>query len=138
MDVVLDASVALSWCLPAQATAATEMLLREADAITFWAPSIFQAEVINVLLRAEYSGKLTPDASRHALKRLEDLGIEHLVEPDQETVGDLTELARTERLSFFDACYLQLGMLLNIPLASRDGALLTAASRRGLPAMDLS
>jgi predicted nucleic acid-binding protein len=55
---------------------------------------------------------------------------------DEETpsraLGRVLDLAREERLTAFDAAYLELAMRLGLPLASKDGDLSDAAERVGV------
>jgi predicted nucleic acid-binding protein len=45
---------------------------------------------------------------------------------------DLLELARSERLTVYDAAYLELALRLGVPLASKDAELRKSAARLGL------
>jgi predicted nucleic acid-binding protein len=49
----------------------------------------------------------------------------------------LIALARPERLSLFDAAYLDLALREGVAIASRDSPLIEAAGRRGLEVNDL-
>ena len=55
---------------------------------------------------------------------------------DEETpsraLGGVLDLARQERLTAYDAAYLELAMRLGVPLASKDGDLCDAAERLGV------
>lgn len=46
-------------------------------------------------------------------------------------------LARHDRLAFCDAVYLDMAIESGVPLASRDGPLLAAATHRGVAVLDL-
>ena len=46
--------------------------------------------------------------------------------------GRVLDLARGERLTAYDAAYLELAMRLGVPLASKDGDLCDAAKRVGV------
>jgi predicted nucleic acid-binding protein len=50
-------------------------------------------------------------------------------------VRDVLSLARTFRLTLYDACYLELANRLKLPLATLDKHLREAASKAGAPAM---
>ena len=49
------------------------------------------------------------------------------------TLVRLDALAAEHRLSAYDACYLELALRRRLPLATRDGALLEAMRRCGVP-----
>jgi predicted nucleic acid-binding protein len=55
---------------------------------------------------------------------------------DDETVSQawsvITDLARSERLTAYDAAYLELALRLGLPLATLDRDLAVAARRRGV------
>ncbi len=98
------------------------------------APVLFEWEVRNVLLAKTRSGALRPAQLDSALEQLEAFAVD-VVEPESPTA--LTSFARAQLLSLFDASYLALAMRLGTALASRDGDLLSAAVRCGVPIHDL-
>jgi predicted nucleic acid-binding protein len=55
---------------------------------------------------------------------------------DEETpsraLGRVLDIARAERLTAYDAAYLELAMRLGVPLASKDGDMCDAAERLGV------
>ncbi|NGM50814.1 type II toxin-antitoxin system VapC family toxin [Caulobacter sp. 602-2] len=134
-QVVLDASAALAWLLPTQATPAARTLLAESNALIFEAPSIFEWEVRNVLLTLARRGVLVDDEYEKAVATYEDLSV-RFSEPAFGVEG-LAILARHAKLSLFDAAYLALAAEHDWPLASRDDALLKAAADVGIECFDL-
>ena len=68
---------------------------------------------------------------------LELLQIEVMVQPDEQALSAMVELARQSGLRLFDALYIDLALRLEAPLASRDGPQLGAARRTGIAIMDL-
>ena len=95
-------------------------------------PSLWLWEVGNVLVQAERKGRITSAAIRTFLGLLETLPIRI----DQVTTAtawhDTLALARSHRLTTYDAAYLELALRLGLPLASRDQALNAAASKEGV------
>lgn len=95
-------------------------------------PSLWLWEVGNVLVQAERKGRITSAAIRTFLGILETLPIRI----DQVTTAtawhDTLALARSHRLTTYDAAYLELALRLGLPLASRDQALNAAASKEGV------
>lgn len=135
--IVVDASVAASWMLESQATAATDAFFRtlpDHDAI---APAIFPLEVRSLLLRAERRLALARGGAAAALDRLEDLAIDVHPATPVEALDRPLGLAREAGISFYDAIYLELAVQMDAHLATRDGGLVTAGRRLGLKVHDL-
>jgi predicted nucleic acid-binding protein len=131
-SIVIDASVALSWCFEDEASEATDQLLRQlADMVTV-VPAHWHLEVANVLALAERRRRITLADSAEFIDLLETLDIEHDDETSERAFGRVLDLARGENLTAYDAAYLELAMRLGIPLATKDGALQAAARRVGV------
>lgn len=131
---VLDASAALAFLFPSQATTASEALLEDADQRQFLAPPIFAWEVLHVLLR-RFASK--PEQAEHGFERLMALPINTRVASDPTEPAGLIGLAAQYQLSLFDAAYLDLALGLDAPLATRDSALLAAAEAALISVLDL-
>lgn len=130
---VVDASMAIAWVHPGQATAASEAFLRAIDHGTrVHAPSIWRLETANALLALTRRRLLTEAERELALAALEGLQVEFDHEAALHAYGALSDLARKHRLSIYDAAYLELALRTGLPLASKDGPLRTAAKRCGL------
>jgi predicted nucleic acid-binding protein len=105
-------------------------LLEQHDAIV---PSIFMLEVLNVLVKAERR-----ERGKSALldRRLQAVR-NRAVTTDDETALNLEtttlSLARTHRLSIFDATYLELALRRTLPLATFDNGLIRAAQAERVP-----
>ncbi|MGR4866243.1 type II toxin-antitoxin system VapC family toxin [Caulobacter sp. LARHSG274] len=134
-SVVLDASAALAWLLPSQATDAAAALLGEGDAMIFEAPAIFEWEVYNVLVGMVRRGLLTDEQYGKALADYRRLDVQ--LHAPAVGIEELALLARTVRLSLFDVSYFALALDRGTPLASRDEALLAAAGQAGIECFDL-
>lgn len=133
--IVVDASIALSWVIASQNTDAANALLRTANA-EFVAPYIFQFEIRNALLEAERRDKAQPCAVDEAIHSIMANFVSCEPPPDEPHLLLVFDLARQERLSFFDASYLECAMRIAATLATRDGPLLEAAARRNVTAYD--
>ena len=133
MSVVVDASAALGWLLPTQATAAGDAFL-QSNAEPRVAPAIFPWEVGNVLARRVHTGLISRTRWPLILEQWESYGIV-LADPVEAT--PLLPLALAEQLSLFDASYLALAIELDAELATRDTDLLEAAQRCGVVGHDL-
>jgi predicted nucleic acid-binding protein len=134
-SVVLDASAALAWLLPSQATEAASALLGEGDAMIFQAPAIFEWEVYNVLVGMVRRGLLAEEGYDRALANYQRLNVQ--LYASAAGIEELALLARTVRLSLFDISYFALALDQGWPLASRDEALLTVAAASGVECFDL-
>ena len=132
MEVVVDASVALAWCFMDERTEATATLLERVQTDAAAVPSLWHLEVANVLALAERRGRITPAESTELIALLETLEIVVDDETPSRALGRVLDLAREERLTAYDAAYLELAMRLGLPLASKDGALCDAAERLGV------
>jgi predicted nucleic acid-binding protein len=129
---VLDASTALSWCFKDERTArdlATLERLERAHAVV---PAIWPLEMANALARAERQWRVNAGDIDDILPFLAQLNIGIESDTPQRGLTDIFALARRERLSAYDAAYLDLAMRRRLPLASRDRGLLAAAGRCGV------
>ena len=133
-DFVLDTSLSCAWCFADEASAESWALLERLQGAQAQVPSLWLWEVGNVLVQAERKGRITSAAIRTFLGLLETLPIRI----DQVTTATAWHdtlalaLARSHRLTTYDAAYLELALRLGLPLASRDQALNAAASKEGV------
>jgi predicted nucleic acid-binding protein len=132
-EVVVDASVAVAWCLgePECREIADSVLATLASGLAV-VPSIWPAEVANVLVAKERQKRLRPKETESLLRILGDLPV---VVDDLEpgaTFSRVAELARASRLSVYDALYLDLAIRKSIPLATLDQALRAASKSAGV------
>ena len=134
-SVVLDASAALAWLLPSQATEAASAFLGDGDGMIFEAPAIFEWEVYNVLVGMARRGLLAAEQYEKALADYRRLDVQ--LHTSAAGVEELASLARTVRLSLFDVSYFALAIDQGWSLASRDETLLTVAAARGVECFDL-
>lgn len=131
--VVVDASVAVGWVHPGQATPETEALLQAVeDGVTIDVPALWPLEVANVLLVLVRRGKLTGTDRAQALRWLRDLPVRVDHEASALAFSRLSELAAEHGLSAYDAAYLELALRLGIPLGCKDGPLRSAAENAGV------
>jgi predicted nucleic acid-binding protein len=130
---VADASVAIGWVHPAQATKqTTSMLDAIADGATLEVPALWPLEVANALIVLVRRRKLTDDERRLGLEWFRGLR----VRIDQEMSGlafsRLSELAAVYQLSVYDAAYLELAARRRLMLGCKGGPLRTAARHAGV------
>jgi predicted nucleic acid-binding protein len=134
---VADASVAIGWVHPAQATTHTAAML---DAIgegaTLEVPALWPLEVANALVVLQRRGRLTEHERQAGLGwlRVLPLRIDHEAAPP--AFSRLSELASAHQLSVYDAAYLELAQRRRLVLGCKDGPLRKAARRAGVELWD--
>jgi|SRR5271155_2705972 len=126
--IVLDASVAVSWCFEDERTRFTEGVLDLLSAGTeVLTPAIWPFEVANALLVAERSKRITVAQVTALLRRVAGLPIS--VEPIEvgRAFEQILSVARQQNLTEYDAAYLELALRTGLPLATLDGKVKQAA-----------
>ncbi len=132
-DFVVDASVAVAWVHPGQATGKSQSLLEAVHGgARAKAPALWPLETANALLVLCRRGKLTDAERLLALAALQGLSVELDHEMAPLAFGLLSDLASEYRLSVYDAAYLELALRSKLPLACNDGRLRHAAKRCGI------
>jgi predicted nucleic acid-binding protein len=94
-------------------------------------PSIWSAEVSNVLFQAERRKRITAEKVNQALRVLSQLPIDvdHL---PLGSMGHVLRLCRTYTLTSYAAFYLELALRGNMPLATEDKKLKKSAMAAGV------
>ena len=129
--LIVDASVAIAWVHPGQATTETAAWLEIIeDGGVIAVPALWPVEVANVLLVLQRRGKLTAGERAEALTALLGLNAEVDHAMSEMAFGRLSQIASELALSVYDAAYLELAVRLKRPLACKDGPLREAARRR--------
>jgi len=130
---VADASVAIGWVHPAQATAHTRAMLDAiAEGATLEVPALWPLEVANALAVLQRRRKLTEDERQAGLGWLRGLPLRIDHEMALLAFSRLSELAAAHQLSVYDAAYLKLAQRRRLVLGCKDGPLRTAARRAGV------
>ena len=125
---VLDASVALAWALPDEHSDAADALMATLEHLGALAPTVWTYEVASGIHVARRRGRLTDAESEQAIAISHTLPIE-FVHPRSEA---LLDIARTTGLSVYDASYLAVCRMHDLPLASFDTRLRDAATALGI------
>lgn len=134
---MLDVSAAAAWVLPDEANDAARQLYAHActpDA-DLHAPLLWQWEMGNLLLQAQRRERIAAGAAEAALQVLASVRLQFDAAPDLHRQLQITRLAQTHGLTFYDAAYLELVLRLNGQLASRDALLVQAAKTCGIVAL---
>jgi predicted nucleic acid-binding protein len=130
---VPDASVAIGWVHPGQATPQTDSMLEAiVDGAVVEAPALWPLEVANALTVLTRRRKLTEDERQAGLDWLRRLPIRLDHEMAPLAFSRLSELASAHELSVYDAAYLELARRKGLALACKDGPLRKAARRAGV------
>lgn len=135
--LVVDASIALSWCFEDEGSALSDAVLELLERTRAVAPAVWPLEVANGLRSAERRGRLDEHAIATATQLLMTLPID--VEEGaglEEAVGRILPLARSLGLSVYDAAYLDLATRRGLPLATADEQLARAAEASGVELME--
>lgn len=132
MSFVLDASIALSWCFSDERTSLTDQLLERLVNEMAWVPSIWSLEITNILVGAERRKRIHYAELVQFLELLNGLSIEIDEETSFKAFHEILFLAHSEKLTTYDAAYLELAMRKGLPLASKDNDLNRVAKRLGV------
>ena len=130
--LVLDCSVAVSWCFEDEASAETDALLDRVAGEGAVVPALWHLELGNVLIQAERRKRLTAADTTTRLELIADLPITTDDETPVRALREVLTLARAEGLTTYDAAYLELAMRKGLPLATKDRAIIEAAKRIGI------
>lgn len=133
MALVVDASMTLTWAFEDETTVASQSILERLRGDEAVVPAIWPLEVANALIVGQRRGRMTPVQERRFVQLLRSLRI--VVDPTtfDEAFGSVLDLAHDQKLSAYDAAYLDLAIRDGLPLATRDVRLQEAAIRLGVP-----
>jgi predicted nucleic acid-binding protein len=129
MPLVIDASVAASWCFPdeqdATANAAIDRLAVDVAVV----PALWWFEIRDILIVNERRRRIDPAGTAEFLADLGRFSIRIDRNPDSEIV---LAFAREHTLTAYLAAYLELAHRLGEPLATLDRAVAVAATNEGV------
>lgn len=129
---VLDNSVAMAWCFLDEWTAYTDSVQFSLETTCAVVPCIWHLEAGNSLLSALRRNRITEMTFRKNMQLLNTLNIEVDRESPERMLGEIVWLAKEQRLSTYDASYLDLAMRRGLPLATQDKTLLRVAGSCGV------
>ncbi len=132
MPFVVDASVALAWHFDDEVSEYADRVLERLRRDQALVPAIWPLEVANGLLIAERRKRLSAAKLARAVELTQELAISVSEQGAEVALGPVRDLARAEKLSAYDAAYLELAMREGLPLATQDAALREAAERVGV------
>jgi predicted nucleic acid-binding protein len=130
--IVIDASVALAWCFPDEASDYADAVLVVLEDQTVLVPAIWSVEITNALLVGERRKRIRQPEVRRFVELLKGLSVVEDVLPFADTVSNILPLAREYDLSAYDAAYLDVAVRHAAPLATLDSALQKAGRAAGV------
>jgi predicted nucleic acid-binding protein len=121
--IVVDASVAVKWCLPAKdeefVPQAEEILASyRAGMELFLVPDLFWLEVGNALWKAVLKQKIDPEMAGRNFRTISDLKIPTI--PSFDLVPHALQLAVTHRRTVYDSVYIALALRAKAELITAD------------------
>ena len=130
--IVVDASVALAWCLKDEASDFADSVLELVIAEGGSAPAHWPFEVANGIHSAERRGRIDEEEIAQVSQLLDRLGIEVVPVELTTAMWSILDVARAHDLSTYDAAYLDLARFRGVPLATLDGRLRKACESAGV------
>ena len=135
--LVMDASVTLAWGLPDEDSDYADAVLTYVAQNGARVPTVWVLEVLNGVLSAERSKRFTFDDAKDFLDQLRKLHRRRRINVSTmgpaQAFADLAAVARDHKLTAYDAAYLHLAHVEQLPLASIDGDLKKAARKLSVP-----
>ena len=129
--IVIDASVALAWCFPDEASEYADAVLVAIENRAVLVPAIWSIEITNALLVGERRKRIRQPEVRRFVELLRGLNIVEDAQPFADTVGNVLPLAREQDLTAYDAAYLDLALRRGAQLATLDITLQKASRATG-------
>ena len=130
MPFVLDNSVVSGWFLENRTTPYTEAIIERLRDDRAVVPALLELEFTNVLRAACLRQRMTAEAAQTVIAQIASLPID--VDRHPVPARELLALALRFGLSTYDAAYLELALRLQLPIATGDGPLRTAALAAGV------
>jgi len=130
---ILDASVTITWAMADETHPVADRAFNELRTGAAIVPEIWWYEVRNILVVNERRGRIQSSAVDRFIKDLQDLRIEIDRHHGSSAVLDM---ARTQRITVYDAAYLSLAVRERLPLATLDKNLRRAASAVHIALLD--
>lgn len=129
MEIVLDASVTLSWCFPGEQTPLSLIVLDRLNAgDAALVPAFWSVEVLNSLLVGEKRGRISSNQTRAFLGDLAALRPTFDNASVEQVFGVVQKLCREQNLTPYDALYVELALRVKCPLATLDQSQRNAAN----------
>jgi predicted nucleic acid-binding protein len=137
VSLVLDSSVALAWIYGNETTDPVRAVFRQIVEGGAWVPGLWRLEVANVLEMGIRRGRHDAVFRDRTLDDLRLLPIQTDPETDRHAWGLTKEIAANHNLTRYDAAYLELALRRELPLATLDTDLRTAAAAEKVPLLGM-
>jgi predicted nucleic acid-binding protein len=122
----------LSWCFEDEGTPAGDALLLTVRKKGVWVPNLWCLEVVNGLLQAKKRGRITQFQIKQKLELLMKIPVRVDSKTSSQAFTATLQLAEAEKLTSYDAAYLELAIRRKLPIATKDDALINACVWRGV------
>jgi predicted nucleic acid-binding protein len=130
--VVLDTSVTMAWFFPDETSPYADAVLDYLRTSRALVPGLWSFEVANVLMIGERRQRAIPAQSDQFVQLLATLPLDIESRAFADLLPTILALARHHTLSAYDAAYLDLALRLELPLATLDTRLISAAQTAGV------
>ena len=130
--IVIDASMALAWCFPDEASGYADGVLVALEGHAILVPALWPIEITNAVLTAERRKRVRQSEVRRFVELLGGLTIMEQSQTVADTVSNVLPLAREYDLSAYDAAYLDVAVRQGAPLATLDSTLEKAGRSAGI------
>ena len=132
MSLVLDSSATLAWVYSDETTQAVRRVFDLLTENGAWVPNLWKLEVANILEMGVRRGRHDAAFRDATLADLALLPINLDPETDRQAWGATAQLASRHRLTLYDAAYLELAQRRDLPFATLDRELRSAAGAEGV------
>lgn len=131
-DLVVDASVALAWGLPDEASDYAAAVLAVVEHSVVHIPDLWLYEIANGLAIASRRKRILPEEERVFLTALSKLNLNISRRVNLVLIRELITCARRFGLTAYDAAYVNLALQQDVPLATLDHRMRQAAVTSGV------
>jgi predicted nucleic acid-binding protein len=135
VSLVLDSSATLAWIYSDETTDVIRAVFDQVADAGAVVPGLWRLEVANSLTVAVRRNRIDSEFRRAGLADLALLEITIDPQTDNQAWGETLLLADRYRLTLYDAAYLELAQRRQLPLATLDQELITAARAAGIKTM---
>jgi predicted nucleic acid-binding protein len=129
---VLDCSVVFAWFFADESDAYADAIADSLKVSAAVVPSLWPLEVANAIVIGERRNRCTQAQATEFLSRLATLPIAIDDQTARVAWSDALPIARSQKLSAYDAAYLELAIREGIPLATLDDRLRATAAVLGV------
>jgi predicted nucleic acid-binding protein len=130
--LVVDASVAMTWCFPDEQSAYAYRILDILERGRAFVPALWWIEIANAVIAGERRRRLSAADIGRFFGLLEGLSFSTDAQMPEHALGRTLELARRYGLTAYDATYVELAMREGLPLATTDLRVREAARAAGV------